>query len=182
MATSTQQKQANEEGGHSHWGEYRESLSCAKLKGQKVASIAQMPTMVDCVSSFPTILMDASHLIAQLYGLLCVVVGIGVCVNPTRYKKLLSGFFADPGFLYFGGAFALTVGYLIVTFGPNVWEVSFEGLITLIGWVALIKGIILLIQPELLKDHTKFWTSNMQMTSLISLILGGALCYYGFVL
>lgn len=126
--------------------------------------------------------MDASHLIAQILGLVYVVVGVGVLLNPARYKKLVTEFTSNVGLGYIGGVLALVAGYLIVTFGPGVWEVSYEGLITLIGWLALIKGVVYLVRPDLMKKWTANFSKNVQSMTVVCLVLGLALSYYGYLM
>lgn len=125
--------------------------------------------------------MDASHLIAQMYGIIVVAVGIGAYLEPARYKKIISDYKSNAAMLYLGGAMATAVGYLIVTFGPNVWEFSPEGLITLIGWMALIKGVLLLVKPDTVMNLAGYWTKNLQQMSLLCLVMGGYLLYFGFM-
>lgn len=126
--------------------------------------------------------MDSSQLIAQMLGLVYLVVAVGIAFNPDRYKKLCKEFTSSIGLGYIGGVLALLTGYLIITFGPNTWEASYEGLITLIGWMALVKGVLYIVRPEVLKDVGSWWTKNLQLATLIALVLGLALSYYGYVL
>lgn len=125
--------------------------------------------------------MDTSHFIAQILGLIYVVVGIGILVDPNRYRKLVDELASNTLFLYYGGIAALVTGYLIITFGPNTWGLSPEGLITLIGWLALIKGVLLTIQPSIVLNTARMWTQNLQITSGIVIVLGLLLGYYGFM-
>ena len=48
--------------------------------------------------------------------------------------------------LYFFGIFALIIGLLVVL-SHNVWEADYRVVITIIGWLALIKGIAYLTLP-----------------------------------
>ena len=125
--------------------------------------------------------MDASHLIAQMLGLIYVVVGVGVLMDSTRYTKLFSELQSNVALSYIGGVITLLCGYLIITFGPNTWTVSFEGLITLIGWVSLLKGVLFLVRPTALFAPAQFWLKNMQLASGICIVLGLTLGYYGFM-
>ena len=126
--------------------------------------------------------MDASHLIAQLLGLIYLVVGIGVFLNEARYKKLITEFTNNAALGYIGGILALICGYLIITFGPNVWEVSVEGLITLIGWLAALKGVLYLVRPDIIKNMAGYWSKNMPLATLICIVIGGLLSYYGYLM
>ena len=126
--------------------------------------------------------MDASHLIAQILGLVYLVVGIGVVVDGDRYRKLIAEFSTNVAFGYFGGVLALIAGYLIITFGPGVWTVSYEGLITLIGWMALIKGVLYLVWPGVLTNLAGWWANKLHVATVICFVFGIALSYYGYML
>jgi hypothetical protein len=49
--------------------------------------------------------------------------------------------------IYVSGFLTLTVGYLLVTF-HNIWVKDWPVIITVIGWIALVKGISLLVLPQ----------------------------------
>lgn len=125
--------------------------------------------------------MDTSHLIAQMLGLIYIVVGIGILVDTPRYRKLMDEIQSNALVWYFGGVAALITGFLIVTFGPNTWTVTIEGLITLIGWIALAKGVLLLVMPSVLLSTARMWIKNLQLASGIVIVLGLLLGYYGFM-
>jgi len=126
--------------------------------------------------------METSHLIAQILSLIYVVTGIGMLFNAGRYTKMMSDLLSNDGFLFFGGVSALVTGYLIITFGPNAWTPNFEGLITLIGWIALLKGLFLIIQPKAILSVAGFWLQYLQMGGGVVLVLGLLLGYYGFAM
>lgn len=125
--------------------------------------------------------MDATHVIAQMIGLVYVVAGIGILMNPLRLKQLIADFTTNAGLGYLGGLLALLSGYAIVTFGPNTAELSFEGLVSLIGWIAIVKGIVYLWKPELIAQMAGFFIRNAMLAGGFCLIVGLTLGYYGFM-
>ena len=56
--------------------------------------------------------------------------------------------------LYLGGIMAVVAGLLIVTF-HNIWEPSWIVVITVFGWLSLLKGLMLLTFPKAFS----FWRS-----------------------
>jgi hypothetical protein len=89
----------------------------------------------------------------------------------------------SPPAIYLGGIAALIIGYLLVTF-HNVWVKDWIVLITIIGWMALIKGLCLIVLPKasikisniFIEQMTKFLTA----WAIVVIILGGLLCWLGF--
>jgi hypothetical protein len=124
--------------------------------------------------------MNTSLFIAQLFGFLYTVVGIGIFLNQKYYQKLCDEMLKSPLFLYIGGAIDLSIGFVIVTF-HNYWVSDWRVLITLIGWIALGKGVLLLIWPQSLLNYAKWWMKRMQLVGTVSLLLGLILGYFGFV-
>jgi hypothetical protein len=124
--------------------------------------------------------MEHSVFLAKLLGVIYLSVGIGVCLNTARYKRLAKDMMASDMMMYFGGVMALTAGMLILNVN-NVWEQSYVGLLTLLGWSAVIKGVVLLVSPDSLKGMSD-WTlkNNLQMMKVIALGLGAIFAYYGF--
>ncbi|MGV0806189.1 hypothetical protein [Mycolicibacterium setense] len=78
-------------------------------------------------------------------------------------------------------AFGLTYGYLSLFLGlasvllHNVWELNWHVLITIFGWLALIKGVIVIAWPEVSKN-TKYETRIR--TTRIALVVVGAMAVW----
>ena len=126
--------------------------------------------------------MDLSIFIAKIYGIVFIAVGLGMLINPKYYLKAIDSMLKNYGVTYLGGTMALIVGYLIVTY-HNIWVKDWTVIITIIGWIALIKGLSLLIFP---KKSLEFSSSmvkkkNFTVWSVIALILGIVLAYFGFI-
>jgi hypothetical protein len=103
--------------------------------------------------------MDASTVLARLIGPYLVIVGIGLFANLGRYPKLIEDFFANAALVYLGGVIALIFGLLIVVFHP-LWTWGWPVIITLFGWLALIKGTLLIVWPALPARHAAFFARN----------------------
>jgi hypothetical protein len=120
--------------------------------------------------------------IFQLLGLLYLAVGIGILVNQNFYRKLLEDFTQNLSASYLGGAAALVIGYLIVVY-HNVWEMNWPVIITIAGWLALIKGLLILISPSLAFDMAKGLKRNktyLYASAAFLAIFGAILMYLGF--
>lgn len=120
--------------------------------------------------------------IFQAFSLVYLAIGIGIFVNSEYYKKLFADFIESTAALYLGGLVALAVGYLIVAF-HNTWTWDLSVIITVLGWLALIKGIIILLLP---KTMIAFSKAIMQKPKFIKIeaiavtILGLAFSFLGF--
>ena len=120
--------------------------------------------------------------IFQLFSLVYITVGIGFLINPRFYKNIFQDFVERTSSLYFGGLFAIAVGYLIVAF-HNTWTKDFSVIITIVGWLALVKGILILVCPKLMIALTKVISSkekNLRIYGVIVIIIGLLLAFLGF--
>ena len=120
-----------------------------------------------------------SIFIAQLLGIIYLVAGAGILINPDRYKNVMKDFLTNPSHVYLGGMMALATGLLIVRF-HNVWESSWVVLITIIGWIAVLKGVILVVAPKGLEQMSAVWMDRMRVAGIIALVFGVVLAYFGF--
>ena len=91
--------------------------------------------------------MDASIILARLIGPLFLVVGVGVLLNRAHYRNMIGNFLGNAGLYYFAGATALAVGVAMVSF-HNVWTADWRVAITVLGWLSVVKGTILIVFPS----------------------------------
>ena len=97
--------------------------------------------------------MTDAH-IFQAFGLVYVAVGLGMFFNAEYYKTLPDKFLENPAVMYLGGGAAFIVGYCITAF-HNVWVLDWPVIITVLGWMALIKGLCIFAAPNAMKAMTK---------------------------
>lgn len=86
--------------------------------------------------------------IFQLLGLLYFVIGLGMFFNPKFYKKRLSEYAKSDTSLFISGILALVIGYLLITF-HNTWDWNKGIIITIVGWIAFLKGVMILAIPKI---------------------------------
>ncbi len=120
--------------------------------------------------------------IFQIFSLVYIVIGIGILINPGFYKKLFEDFIENAAVLYLGGVMALVFGYLIIAF-HNTWTMDLSVIITIFGWLALIKGILILIRPKIMIALSKAMVkkeSLLKIEAIAVIILGLAFSFLGF--
>lgn len=127
--------------------------------------------------------MDLSIFVAQLAAIIYLSVGVGMLFDKKYYTKFLDGFMKDTTAMYLAGFSALVAGFAIVTY-HNDWVKSWEVLITIIGWMAFIKGIMILAFPSVLLNMTKSWVNGKKLAvyAPIVIIFGLVFGYFGFVM
>lgn len=126
--------------------------------------------------------MDLSIFVAQVAAIVYLAVGVGMLLDKKYYAKVLDGFMKDTTGMYLGGFMALIAGFALVTY-HNEWVKSWEVLVTILGWIALIKGVMLLAFPTTFVGMTKSWVSgkNLNAFAFVVVALGLVFGYFGFV-
>ncbi len=126
--------------------------------------------------------MQTSIFLAKLLGPTLLLVGIGLLINRDGYRAMAREFLASRALIYIAGVLAFIPGLALVLL-HNVWVADWRVLITLLGWLSVIAGIIRILFPQ---DVTRMGTRmvNSKAAFMISgaviLVIGAILCFYGF--
>ncbi len=90
--------------------------------------------------------MDASVFLLKFWGWYCVIFFFVLSFNPKRIKQIVDDL-QDQKFTILISFIAIVIGLLNVL-AHNVWEANISILVTIFGWAALIKGILLFTFPK----------------------------------
>jgi hypothetical protein len=118
--------------------------------------------------------MANSVFIASIAGPICLAIGLGIIFNLKNYKEVIGDFFRNAGLIYLGGVFSLLIGLLIVLV-HNKWAANWSVIITILGWLSLIKGLWLIILPGTLSKMVSAYakkTNFLVIHCLVILALG----------
>jgi hypothetical protein len=115
--------------------------------------------------------------IFQLIGIIYLAAGIGIITSSDFYGKIMEGFLESTPAYYLGGMIAIIAGFLLVTF-HNIWLMEPTVIITLIGWAALIKGILIIAVPKFMIKLSKGIIGTQTIITIwaIAAIILGAVC------
>ena len=121
--------------------------------------------------------MEVGEFLLRAWALYFTLMGAAFLINRKGLKKMVSAA-TDEGFIFVTGFIALLLGVLHVL-AFNVWEVSVFGLVTLLGWITLLKGFTRMAWPGHVKHMTKkFVKMNMNAWMVVVLLIG---LYLGYV-
>ena len=120
--------------------------------------------------------------IFQLFSLVYLAVGIGMLINPGFYKKLFTDFCENAAVMYLGGIMALVIGFLILAHRGIRCTQDLAMILSLIGWLALIKGILILVQPKMMIAMVKAMMKDslLKILPVIIILIGLAFSFLGF--
>ena len=126
--------------------------------------------------------VSTSVLIARILGLLYLSIAAGCFIRKDYFRDILKTFSENALLVYFSGFIALICGALLVH-AHNIWEADWRVLVTVIGWIALFKGILLLACPGLMLRLTKVFLLLNPLLRLIPWVcaaIGILFAYFGF--
>tara|TARA_R110002074_G_scaffold390180_1_gene573929 strand:+ start:258 stop:638 length:381 start_codon:yes stop_codon:yes gene_type:complete len=119
----------------------------------------------------------------KFWGWYCVIFFFVLSFNPKRIRQIIDDL-QDQKFTILISFIAIIIGLINVLL-HNVWEANISLLITLFGWAALLKGILLFTFPKLIvKWITLFNIKFVQVLYILLLFIGVFLLNkaYGIVL
>ena len=125
--------------------------------------------------------METSIFLAKLLGPYCIIVAVGVLFNLRTYQRVMEDFCKNSALIYLGGILALLIGLLIVLF-HNIWVANWTVIITIFGWLGIIKGAWLIILPNTAAKFTIAYQKNTALLVvhlIIVLAIGVSLTIFG---
>lgn len=124
--------------------------------------------------------MTVVNYLAEIWGITIVVVFLALLIKPKHLKRLFAEI-ENEASMFFWGIISLVIG-LAMILAYNVWAQGWQIIITILGWLSLLKGLHLLLMPE----HAKAWTKKLENAPLlpyalvIGVIIGLVITYLGF--
>jgi hypothetical protein len=124
-----------------------------------------------------------TRFLAKLMGLWIVLTILSMIANRDATVAIMNALFSNPALMWVTGVFTLVIGIAIVV-GHNRWSGGGAALIvTLYGWIALLKGLLFLCLPPPAQAHfyqALHFAQYFYWYFIVSLVLGGYLIYEGF--
>ena len=91
--------------------------------------------------------MDTSKFIAKILGLIYLSIGLGFLISSDQYRKMYQDMWETSASTFFFCLVSIVAGMAIIKY-HNIWEFNWKIWITIIGWYAVIGGIVYLIFPN----------------------------------
>jgi len=123
--------------------------------------------------------MELSVFVAQVAALIYLSVGIAALSSRIHFGKLIESFEQSQGLTYVTGFVTIVIGMLLVKY-HNIWVKDWTVLITIIGWAAIIKGVMFIAFPQSIFFFKPMF-KNTQAWGLPLIALGLLFGYFGFV-
>ena len=118
--------------------------------------------------------------LAEVWGISMVIISLALLIKDKHLKSLLLKIETEES-LFLWGFISLVIG-LAMVLSYNVWTQSWQVIITVLGWLALLKGLALLFLPEMMKEWSKKigYQKWLPVALIVFLIIGLVVTYFGF--
>lgn len=119
----------------------------------------------------------------QILGLYLLIMAIIMLLRVDFYRTFLMDLEAHSGTIVIGSSFGLILGLMIVVM-HNLWVLQPQILVTLIGWLIVIKSILWLTIPERMLVLTRrvYQGNGYYLVVLVAAAIGIILITRGFIL
>ena len=130
--------------------------------------------------------MSTSRYIARLLGPVLLVIGIGMIaglfVEGESYSSLMKEFIGSRALIFITGVLALIAGLAIVN-AHNLWVPDWRLVVTVLGWLFIVRGISNLVFPALVQtisDRIVASRGGVIAGAAFTIVLGGILSIMGY--
>lgn len=126
--------------------------------------------------------MELSILIAKIIAVIYLSASLGGFFSRDYYRSLADDMYKNAALTYMMGFIAVIAGFLIVHH-HNIWGGDWTVLITILGWISLIKGILIMAFPKFMQRLSEpFFTERaLKFIPYVTLATGLLYGYFGFV-
>ena len=125
---------------------------------------------------------NAPYIAAKILGPFCVISGAALFAQTGRMMGVIDSMIMSDGLMMFGAFLSLLTGLAILALASS-WGNFTEIIISLMGWFALLRGIVTIFVPGLVHSAAGFAVANPASLTIaggVFALLGLWLCFQGF--
>ena len=122
--------------------------------------------------------MHIANKLAILAGSAFFVVGLSLFINPY-VSTVMSDLVNNQGLLWVTGLVTFVMGTVMLAL-YNTWSKSWRVLVTIIGWLAVLKGAVLMLFPQVMKLYVNFLSNTtLTLSGIYAIVFGGLFLFLG---
>jgi hypothetical protein len=125
--------------------------------------------------------MDVAVLVARIAAVVYLSAAVGALRNRSLYRRIWDDLAKNPALIYLAGFIALILGALIVH-SHNTWTRDWTTGVTALGWLALLKGILLIAFPQAVMRASRTFMAGRcaRLFPALAAVIGLVFGYFGF--
>lgn len=126
--------------------------------------------------------MELSIFLAKLIGIYFLIIAAIWIVRKDQLNASIKEFASSKGLIFLTGLMNIVLG-LAIAIGHPIWHLNWVGLITLLGYFMLFKGIMrVAFTDKLEKTLLHAINKGYWVILAVLIVLGGFLTYSGFMM
>jgi hypothetical protein len=130
--------------------------------------------------------MTTSRYIARLMGPVLLIIGIGMIMGMLTegegYSSLLKEFIGSRALIFVTGGLALLAGLAVVN-AHNLWVPDWRVIVTVLGWLLIVRGISNLVFPAVVRtlgDRMIASHAGVVAGAAFTIVIGAILSVMGY--
>jgi hypothetical protein len=123
--------------------------------------------------------MELSILIAKIISVIYISSGIAVLIGTLKISDFVNEFEKSPTLTFLSGCIGIIFGTILVNY-HNIWVKNWTVMITIISWIMLVGGVLVVMIPKSLLYMKKFIIDN-RLWGIFMILFGLVLGYFGFI-
>jgi hypothetical protein len=127
--------------------------------------------------------VDRSIFIAQLLGPPILLGGASLLAHPSFYRGVAEDVQRSRALLYLFGMTRFIAGLAVVLL-HNLWVADWRIIVTLTGWAAMLRGVLILVMPETAAAWARRSLERgalLPVAGAVAVALGTLLCILGYL-
>src|SRR5690606_10855385 len=121
------------------------SSSCERVAPHASADHSHVFLLIKAIAE--DVAMDTSVFLARLVGPLLIAAAAGLILRQDAFRGMAKEVIANRALIYLAGFLTLLAGLALVN-THNVWTAGWPVIITVLGWLCVIAGIVRMVFPE----------------------------------
>ena len=126
--------------------------------------------------------METSIFLAKVIGLFGAISTLAIIFCYKIHLEMEGNAAKSPSMIYLSGYLFLILGILI-TVSHQVWTPDWRIIITILGWLILLKGVMRILFPDTIKNLIEKKKSDKRflLAEIVTFIISIYLIYQGFI-
>ena len=115
-----------------------------------------------------------------IVGVIAVIVGFGLLLNKQKFLGMYDEMQKLAVMVYLSGFLSLIIGLVILSELGSLWVEGLKGIIlSVIGWLSLLKGVILILFPKIALQFVELRArkATILVSGVILIVIGLVLLF-----
>jgi len=123
--------------------------------------------------------MELSILIAKVISVIYISAGIAVLIGTVNINVIAEDLKKSSALTFVCGCVGIIAGVLLINY-HNIWVNNWQVLITIMSWLFLIGGVVIVLFPKTM-IYCKGLVTGSRYWGIFMVLFGMLFAYFGFI-